>query len=180
VPKNPREQKRARSLRLPLRRSDNRVDPIPIETADRRPVEERRGRQGAIAQAINGFDVEPGTVHFVVRLNPVMVFKVRHEVLASHGLTGFSAAKLQHAAIDGGAAEIVIKGDDTQCFGARDVERVRDQRDHIVVDIPEFFLQIMQDWQRRARDVPLAIDQRLRQIQIKGRSARHDILPESE
>ena len=102
---------------------------------------------------------------------------MRDEFLAAHGLTGFGAAKLQHPAIDRRAAEIVIEADHAKGFGARDVQRIGDQRDGAIVDVAELLLQIVQNWQRRPAHVALTIDQRSRQIQIKGRSARHDILP---
>jgi hypothetical protein len=38
-------------------------------------------------------------------------------------------------------------------------------------------LQIVQDWQRGAWRIALTVDERLRQREIKGRSAGHDILP---
>ena len=50
-----------------------------------------------------------------------------NKVFAAHGLTGFCAAKLQHPAIDRRAAEIMIKADHAKRFGARDIERVRDE-----------------------------------------------------
>ena len=103
-----------------------------------------------------------------------------NEVFASHGLTGFGAAKLQHPAVNRRTAEIVVETDDAEGFGSRDVERVGDQRDGGVVDIAELLQQIVQDRQRRARQRPLAIDQRSGQINIKSRSARQLIPPGSD
>jgi hypothetical protein len=81
-------------------------------------------------------------------------------------------------AINRRAVKVVIKADHAKRLSARDVQGVRNEGNDTIVDVAKLLLQIVQNWQRRARDVPLAIDQRPRQIQIKGRSARHDILPE--
>ena len=130
---------------------DDRVDAIAIETADRLAVEQGGGGEGAVAEAIDRFDVKARMVVLVVDLDPVTEVKVRNEVFASHGLTGFGAAKLQHPAVDRRAAEIVIEADHAERFGSRDVERVGDQRNGGVVDVAELLLQIVQDRQRRAR-----------------------------
>ena len=107
-------------------------------------------------------------VVLVVDLDPVTEFKVRDEVLAAHGLTGFGATKLQHPAVDRRAVEIMIKADHAKRFGSRDVQRVGDQRDRGVVDVAELLLQIVQDWQRGAGRVALTVDQRLRQERSKA------------
>ena len=116
-------------------------------------------------------------VVLVVDLDPVTEFKVRDEVLAPHGLTGFGATKLQHPAIKRRAVEIMIKADHAKRFGARDVQRICDEGDYAIIDVAELLLQIVQDWQRGAWRVALTVDERLRQREIKGRSAGHDILP---
>src|SRR5271167_2428482 len=100
-----------------------------------------------------------------------------NEVFASHGLTGFGAAQLQHPAVERRTAEIVVEADDAERFGFRYVERLGDQRDSGVVYIAELLQQIVEDWQRRAGQRPLAIDQRSSQINIKSRSARQHIPP---
>jgi hypothetical protein len=71
----------------------------------------------------------------------------------------------------------MIKTDHAKSFGARDIQRVGDQRDNSVIDVTELLLQVVQNWQRGAQRIALTIDQRSSQIQIKGRSARHGILP---
>ena len=116
-------------------------------------------------------------VVLVVDLDPVTEFKMRNEVFAPHGLTGFGAAKLKRPAIDRRAVKIVIKADHAERFGARDIQRVGDQRDRGVVDIAKLLLQIVQDRQRSAWRVALSVDERLRQRQIKGRSAGHNYPP---
>src|ERR1700722_15758990 len=116
---------------------------------------------------------------FVVELKPVAKFKMRNKIFAPHRLTGFSATKLQHPAVNRRAVEIVIKADHAKRFGSRDIQRVGNQRDRGVVDVAELLLQIVQDRQRGAWRVALTINERLRQTQIKGRSAGHNILPGS-
>ena len=161
-----------------MRSRDDRVDPIAVQAADRRPVKQGGGGKGAIAEAVNRFDVEAGMVVLVVELDPVTELEVRNEILTAHGLTGFGAAKLQLPAVHRRAAEVVIKADHAKRLGARDVQRISDERNSAIIYVTKLLLQIMQDWQRGARLVALAINQRSRQIQIKGRSARHDILPD--
>src|ERR1700691_2197395 len=103
-----------------------------------------------------------------------------NEVFASHGLTGFGAAKFQDPAVNRRTAEIVVETDDAEGFSSRDVERIGDQRDGGVVDIAELLQQIVEDRQRGARQRPLAIDQRSGQINIKSGSARQLIPPGSD
>jgi hypothetical protein len=45
-------------LGFALRRSDDRVDPIAVKSADGRPVKQGGGGKGAVAEAVNGLDVE--------------------------------------------------------------------------------------------------------------------------
>ena len=58
-----------------LRCGDDRVDPIVVQAADRRPVKQGGGGKGAIAKAVNGFDVEAGMVVRVVDFDPVTEFE---------------------------------------------------------------------------------------------------------
>ena len=160
------------------RRRDDRVDPIAVEPADRRPVKQGGGGKGAIAEAVNRFDVEARMVVVVADLDPVTKFQVRDEVLAAHRLTGFGATKLQDPAVNRRAVKVVIKTDHAERFGFRDVKRISDEGNDAIIDVAKLLLQIVQDWQHGAWRVALPVDQRLRQIQIKGRSARHDILPD--
>src|ERR1700689_340514 len=158
APKNPREQRRGRSLRFALRCRDDRVEPIAVEAAHRRPVKQGGGGKSAIAEAVNGFDVEAGIFVLAVDLDPVMEFKIRDKVFATHGLTRFGATKLQHPAIKRRAVEIMIKADHAKRFGSRDIQRVRYKRDRGVVDVTKLLLQIVQDWQRGSWRVALTVD----------------------
>jgi hypothetical protein len=103
--------------------------------------------------------------------------KMGNEVFASHGLTGFGAAELQDSPVDRRTAEIMVEADDAERLGSRDVERVGDQRDDGVVNIPELLLQFVENRERRPWRRTLAIDQGSRQINIEGRSAGQDIPP---
>jgi hypothetical protein len=91
---NPRIRRRGRSLGFALRSRDDRVDPIAVQAADRRAVKQSGRGKRAIAEAVNRFDVERGIVVLVANLDAMLQFKMRNEVLASQGLTGFGAAKL--------------------------------------------------------------------------------------
>ena len=83
----------------------DRVDAIAIEAANRFAVDERGRRERAIPQAIDRFDVKVSAVLRVVDLDSVLALKMGNEIFATHGLTGFGAAKLQHRAIDGRSGE---------------------------------------------------------------------------
>ena len=65
--------------------------------------------------------------------------------VASGGLAGFGAAKLQDVAACGLLAEVVIEGDNAMDFSARNVERFGDDRLDGSIDIPESVLQGMKD-----------------------------------
>src|SRR5271154_5545679 len=77
--------------------------------------------------------------------------KMGNEVFASRGLTRFGPAQLQHPAINWRAAKIVVKTDDAQRLGFRDVERIGDERDCRVVDVAELNLQIVKNGQGRVQ-----------------------------
>ena len=49
------------------------------------------------------------------------------------------------------AAEIVVEGDDAVHLGARQVQRLGDQRHRLAVDVAELLLDGVQDRQQRAR-----------------------------
>src|SRR5208282_42485 len=100
------------------------------------------------------------------------------EGLATHCLTGFRAAELQHPAVERSPAEVVIKTDDAKRLRARYVERVGHQRDGRIVDIAELMLEVVQDRQRRARQRSLTINDFLRQSWVERRSGGHRNPPE--
>ena len=75
---------------------------------------------------------------------------MRGKRIAAGRLAGFGAAQLEHMAAGRRAAEVVIEGDDAVHFGARDVQRLGDQRLGRFIDVAELLLQGVQDRQQRA------------------------------
>ncbi len=55
-------------------------------------------------------------------------------------------------------AKIVIKADDSMNLGARQVERLGDQRHRLTIDVAELFLQGVQDRQRRTIEAKICLD----------------------
>ena len=95
------------------------------------------------------------------------------EVLAAHRLAGFRPAHLQHPPVDGAAPEVMVEADHAERLGPGDVERVRQQRDGVVVDIAELMLEIVQDRQRRSGRRSSAGDQFTREFNVESRPCGH-------
>ncbi len=93
--------------------------------------------------------------------------------LAAHRLAGLSAADLQHVPAGGGAAEVVVEGDDAVHLGPRHVERLRHQRDRRLVDIAETFLQRVQHRQHRAVEMGEARNDARRCVRVESGPLRH-------
>jgi hypothetical protein len=126
-----------------LRARDNLINAIPIEPADWLTVEQSGRGEGAIAQAVDRFDVKIAAAVSAIDQDAVTGLKMGNEFFAPHGLTGFGAAKLQHSAVDRQATEIMIKAHHAQRLRFRDIEGIGHQRDSSVVYIAKPLLQIV-------------------------------------
>ena len=74
---------------------DDRVETIAVEPADRLAVEQRGGRERAIAEAIDRLDVKPAAAVRPVNHRRRAGAEMGDQILAAHRLTGFGAAQLQ-------------------------------------------------------------------------------------
>jgi hypothetical protein len=130
---------------------DDGVDLVAIEPADWFAVEQRRGRERTIAEAIDGLDVKRRGAVGVIHCNAVRVAKMGDQVFTAERLARFGPAKLELRPCKRGAAKIVIEADDAENLGAREIERLGDLGDRRVVDIAKAVLQCVEDRQRGAR-----------------------------
>src|SRR5262245_47159006 len=100
-------------------------------------VEDRGWRPGAKAETTNRFERNDAVGSGVAERDAEPLLGARRDRVAARGLTGFGAAELQHMAACGLPSEVVIEGDDAMHLGARDVQRLRDQRLGCFIDIAE-------------------------------------------
>ena len=98
---------------------------------------------------------------------------VRDQALAAHAWQASARQTFTTWRPGGLAAEIMVEADDAMDLGARQVQRVGDQRHGGRIHIAELLLQRVQDRQQRARHVLPLGDQRLRRARVPMAIAVH-------
>ena len=75
---------------------------------------------------------------------------VSRELLAQHRLARLGLTDLNDASTGGRLSEVVVEGEDAMHFGAREIERLGDERNGCGRDIAQRSLHCVQDQQQRA------------------------------
>src|SRR5262249_5242069 len=114
-----------------------------VQTSKRLAVEKRGWRAGAKAQAIDRLDGQIARICRSFPRNAKLAENFGGELLASHTLAGFAAAKLQQMRPARLGPKIVVECDDTVYFRAGEIEGVRDERHGLRIDTAKFFQQAM-------------------------------------
>ena len=113
-------------------------------------VEHGRRRHRAEPEAVDRFESDAAVGTGLAECHAEARLGLRRKRFAAGGLAGFGAAQLEHVTPRRVFAKVVIEGDDAVDFGARDIQRLGDNRLGGPVDVTERRLQGMKDRQQRA------------------------------
>ena len=127
-------------------------------TAVNLAIDHHRGREGAIAEAVDRLEGDGAVGGGAVELDAESLAGVVDEPIGAHRLAGLGATDVHQVTAGRSSPEVVIEADDAMHLGAAQVERGGDGGNGVGRHVSELVLDGVQDREQRAGTMAILLD----------------------